>query len=445
MHTLEQLRSGALDGTHVVRLRGGLETFPEELFRLADTLEVLDLSGNRLSSLPPDLPRLHKLRILFCSDNPFTELPAVLGQCPALSMVGFKSCRITQVPAEALPPQLRWLILTDNYIEVLPDALGDCHRLQKLALAGNRLRALPESMERLQALELLRISANQLQALPQWLERLPRLAWLAYAGNPSCLPQEGQALHQQTLPVIDWAELQLGDVLGHGASGVIHQARWQRAAGGERQVALKLFKGAVTSDGLPASEMATWMQAGSHPQLISLLGKLGGHPEGSQGLVMPLIGRDFHALAGPPSLESCTRDVYPQGLRLSVDQMLQMAHGMASVTAHLHAQDILHGDLYAHNTLHDGQGRVLLGDFGAASLLPADAARAAALQRVEVRAWGYLLEELLQHAQGAADVREQAIAQALEALRDACLSLQPAQRPEMTEVVAVLRGLSGAA
>lgn len=35
-------------------------------------------------------------------------------------MIGFKANRIREVPARALPRQLRWLILTDNDIERRP-------------------------------------------------------------------------------------------------------------------------------------------------------------------------------------------------------------------------------------------------------------------------------------------------------------------------------------
>ena len=68
-------------------LRAGLKEFPREIFDMADTLEILDISGNQFTSLPEDFDRLHKLRVLFCSDNPFTELPQVLGRCASLSMV----------------------------------------------------------------------------------------------------------------------------------------------------------------------------------------------------------------------------------------------------------------------------------------------------------------------------------------------------------------------
>jgi Leucine-rich repeat (LRR) protein len=99
--TLDQLRAGQLAGTRRLKLTCGLTEFPREIFDLADTLEVLDLSGNALTSLPDDLPRLGQLRILFGSDNPFTELPEVLGQCSQLSMVGFKANRIRRVSGKA--------------------------------------------------------------------------------------------------------------------------------------------------------------------------------------------------------------------------------------------------------------------------------------------------------------------------------------------------------
>ena len=79
MHTLEQLRRGELAGARRLDLSAGLTELPDEILSLADSLEVLNLSGNRLRHLPDWLPRLGKLRILFCSDNPFEKVPVVLG------------------------------------------------------------------------------------------------------------------------------------------------------------------------------------------------------------------------------------------------------------------------------------------------------------------------------------------------------------------------------
>ncbi|HRH75133.1 MAG TPA: leucine-rich repeat-containing protein kinase family protein, partial [Zoogloea sp.] len=396
-----------------------------------DTLEVLDLSGNQLSTLPDDLPRLHRLRILFCSGNLFQVLPEVLGRCPQLEMVGFKSCRIERVPAEALPPRLRWLILTDNRVEALPAAIGRCCRLQKLMLAGNRLRQLPPEMAACTRLELLRVAANQLTGLPSWLLRLPRLAWLAYAGNPFCAAVEQARQVADLTDPVPWHALSVQQVLGEGASGVIHQAAWQDGAYC-RDVAVKLFKGAVTSDGLPLNEMAVCLGAGDHPNLIPVLGRIAGHPAEGHGLVMALIDTGFRSLAGPPSFESCTRDVYAPETLFGPGVALRIARGMASVARHLHARGINHGDLYAHNILHCGEGRAVLGDFGAASFHPpGDPGAAEALQRIEVRAFGCLLEELVERS---ADKPDGGPRTALASLQVRCVDPDPGARPLFAEL-----------
>jgi len=431
LNTLQQLRNGELAGARRLQLNCGLMEFPREIFALADSLEILDLSGNALTTLPDDLPRLHKLRVIFCSNNPFTELPAVLGQCPQLDMVGFKSCRIESVPAAALPAKLRWLILTDNAVAELPPEIGRCTRLQKLMLAGNRLTALPGELAECRNLELLRIAANRLTQLPDWLFSLPRLSWLAYAGNPFC-----ENLPAVAVDRVDWAKLTLGEKLGEGASGVIHRAEWQ-AGETTQPVAVKLFKGALTSDGLPQSEMHACLTAGEHPNLIPVLGQVADHPGNVDGLVMALIGHGFKNLAGPPSLESCTRDVYAADAAFGLDAALRLALGIAAAAAHLHAQGITHGDLYAHNILHLADGTALLGDFGAASPVDrGDAAQALALERIEVRAFGCLLEELLVRCRLPVDAEK--TAKMLADLQRRCLDAIPEQRPLFAEVAACL-------
>ncbi|MCR3965225.1 leucine-rich repeat-containing serine/threonine-protein kinase [Aeromonas veronii] len=444
MHTLEQLRAGELCGARHLKLCENLTEFPSEILSLKETLEVLDLTGNQLSTLPDELAGFGKLRIIFCSENRFTELPEVLGRCPALTMVGFKANQIVTISAKALPAGLRWLILTDNAIEQLPDELGQCDALQKLMLAGNRLRELPASLANCRRLELLRIAANRIERFPEWLLSLPRLSWLAYSGNPFSEGEEARAIDDAHVTPIAWETLALGELLGQGASGVIHRATLvanpadavtqasDRADAS--QVAVKLFKGAVTSDGLPRCEMAASLAAGTHSNLIKVIGKVADHPSGIPALVMELIDPAFANLAGPPSLDSCTRDVYPEELHLSVPDALAMAHGIASVAGHLHRAGIMHGDLYGHNILFargfDAPARALLGDFGAASLYErSDRERAVGLERLEVRAFGCLLEELLAHC----DTQDSPL-DGLHQLKAACLSELPADRPDFAYI-----------
>ena len=402
LQTLADLRAGRLAGATHLDLRGcDLDELPREVFALADTLQMLDLSGNRLRTLPDDLPRLRALRILFCSNNPFETLPAVLGDCARLDIVGFKANAIAHVPAEAIPAGLRWLILSDNRIPALPETLGDCHRLQKLALAGNRLSALPRGLARCERLELLRLSANRFgsweDALPEGLLALPNLTWLAYAGNQFNAAQEARALEATPIAHIPWNELEMGELLGQGASGHIHGARWRPAAGGERAVAVKVFRGEVTSDGLPRSEMAACIAADVHAHVIEVMGRIDGHPQGAQGLVLGLIPPRYRSLAAPPSFATCSRDVYASGARFTPAQARAIARTTGDALAHLHARGLVHGDFYAHNILVDDQAHALLGDFGAASFLPeGDAARREALVRIDRRALAILEDELAQ-------------------------------------------------
>lgn len=403
--TLARLQAGGLRGATRLDLRGlGLAELPPQVPALADTLEVLDVSGNALCTLPDQLAACRRLHTVFASGNRLTSLPAVLGRLPLLDTLGLKANRIAEVPPEGLSPSLRWLILTDNRIPSLPDTLTECTRLQKLMLAGNRLQRLPSALHRLQRLELVRLAANAFEriedALPEALLDLPRLAWLAHAGNPFQAAREGLTASTAG-QTIRWGDLQVGARLGEGASGHIHAARWHAPDGWHRDVAVKLFKGAVTSDGLPRSEMAATLAAGRHAGLVGVHGVINDHPAGTPGLVLPLLGPGWLPLAGPPSMVSCTRDVYPETLRLTANEALAITRSAASALDHLHGCGLTHGDLYAHNLLVDGRGGALLSDFGAASLLPADdPARTAALCAIDRRALQVLSEELALRSDG---------------------------------------------
>ncbi|MBR9728036.1 protein kinase [Shewanella intestini] len=413
MHTLAQLTSGELTHTGLKRLQIAeqLTQFPLEILQLASTLEVLDLSNNRLSSLPDEFAQLTELKILFLSFNCFSEIPAIIAQCPKLEMIGFKANQITYAAENCFPLATRWLILTDNKLTQLPDSIGDLSRLKKFALAGNQLTTLPSSMQQCQELELLRVSANQLDVIPQWLLSMPKLAWLAFSGNPAT---DRQQTHNNFCHA-KLEELQLGDHLGQGASGVIYQATWRQpsvnnaqhqhketaaakdklTAMTDKEVAVKMFRGAVTSDGYPSDELHCCLSAGHHPNLIKVLAQV--TQPGQLGLVMELIPAHFYNLGLPPSLITCTRDTFSTDMDISMAHIIKVMTSMANALNHLHHNQVSHGDIYAHNTMIDTQANMLFGDFGAASdLTTLTPTQAQLMQAIEVRAWGNMLEDLLQ-------------------------------------------------
>lgn len=391
MHTLSQLNAGELVGIKRLSLSENIREFPVAILSLADSLEVLDLSNNQLSTLPDEITQLHKLKIIFASNNCFTTLPEALGQCENLEMIGFKSNQIKEVSEKALPEKLRWLILTDNHLQTLPSSLGDCPRLQKLALAGNRLTSLPSTLYKLKNLELLRISANQLTECPEQLLDLPKLAWFAFAGNPFCQSD----IHIKSVPSIASSSYNLQNVLGQGASGVIYQAQWRDLQNQfPENIAVKVFKGEVTSDGYPQDELQACLKVGNHPNLVQSLAQV--EAPDKLSLIMDLIPAHYKNLGLPPSLQSCTRDTFNEGVSLTVQQITKIVKQAQDVFEHLHKNQVCHGDFYAHNTLVDEHSNIIFGDFGAATMYHMlTTEQQEKVKQIEYRALQHFIDDLL--------------------------------------------------
>ena len=198
-------------------------------------------------------------------------------------------------------------------------------------LAGNRLNSLPDEMRRCRQLELLRLSSNRLTSLPDWLFDLPNLSWLALSGNPLSIHNNDLASSSRSEEVkvfgttVSFLDLTLHGIVGEGASGVVHKATVKGSAALQLSdgssidptsvLAVKLFKGAMTSDGSPENELEAMSRIGKHPNFIEVIGRLSDLPEGRQeklGAVLPFVSQeDYHILGAPPSFETVTRDTFP--------------------------------------------------------------------------------------------------------------------------------------
>ncbi|KAK8054058.1 Ras guanine nucleotide exchange factor L [Apiospora saccharicola] len=394
-----------------------LTSFPTEILQHAASLVQLDLSGTGLSSLPDEFSQLTSLKVLFLSSCRFSVFPAVLSQCPALEMVAFRGNGMRSVPEDALPPRLRWLILTGNEIETLPRSIGKCERLQKCMLSGNMLAGLPEEMNNCTKLGLLRLSANRIQELPGWLYEMPELAFLSIAGNPCTgahlagteaphVVEKGDKEEEEGLLKIPWSSLSVHSVLGEGASGIISKGTFTLPNGTAQDAAVKIFKGSVTSDGTPLDEMRACMRAACHPNLIDTQGKIIDHPDGPD----------------------------KNGLGIAI------LHGITSAARHLHAKGVAHGDMYAHNILYDEAGHAILGDLGAASIYTAAAAERRAHERLEVLALAHLMEDVWTLAKPGLSfsTAELSTAVLLERLHKRCAVKEVSSRPGLDDIVSEL-------
>ena len=417
MQTLADLNSGELKGIKQLKLSEGLTDFPEAVFTLSETLEILDLSHNKLSELP-DLSRLKKLKIAFFSFNLFTEVPSAFKKCENLYMLGLKGNQLELFEEDILPLSITWLILTDNALTALPKSIGKLIGLRKFPLAGNRLTTLPDEMAACKNLELIRLSANRFESLPSWLLKLPKLSWLAFSGNPCAISPK----HDHT--EIAYESLEMYELLGEGASGEIYRGHHTQT---QKEVAVKIFKGAVTSDGYAEDEVNAYMSTGDHPHLISVHARLKG--EKPLGLVLELIPSHYENLGLAPTFETCTRDTFAKGTHFSLQEVYSVLRAIASAAEHLHSKGLMHGDLYAHNILINREDEhCYFGDFGAATFYDKSESR---FEKLEVSAFGCLIEDLLAHC----SEREDEGFAYLERLSHACRQEQVEKRPRFKEMV----------
>jgi serine/threonine protein kinase len=113
--------------------------------------------------------------------------------------------------------------------------------------------------------------------------------------------------------------------------------------------------------------------------------------------------KGYTALAGPPSFDTCSRDVYDTE---NAEDMLSstfcwiIVTSMLRVLAKLHKLGICHGDFYAHNILvkpssHD----VKLSDFGAAFFYDRtnEGSYGHHVEHIELRSYTVLVHELYEN------------------------------------------------
>jgi len=281
-------------------------------------------------------------------------------------------------------------------------------------------------------IELLRISANRFEEIPEWLFSMPNLSWLALGGNP-CTPSISAA---KSLLGFEWEDIEIKEKLGEGASGIISKAIFIPQ---NKEIAIKIFKGEVTSDGWPLDEMEACVAAGNHPNLVNSIGKIETHPEGKMGLVFELIPSDYLNLGLPPNFDTCTRDVFNPGTTFSLQESIKIAFGVANAAQHLHTKNVTHADLYAHNVLYH-KSHALFGDFGAAYSYQNLLKHADGIEKIEIRAWGCLLEDLLQRTEWSESQKE--TIRLLNELKWECLQENVTERPLFASICKRLNNLS---
>ncbi len=164
---------------------------PPEIGKLIN-LRKLILYSNALRMLPPEIATLQKLEILDLYDNHLRDLPLALASLQTLTRLDVGKNRLRNLPAPVTAlVKLEKLYLYSNRIKKLSPDIANLKNLKELRLGGglrfwwngNHLRHLPESIGELQQLEELHLPDNGLRHLPTSFARLRRLRYLELLGN----------------------------------------------------------------------------------------------------------------------------------------------------------------------------------------------------------------------------------------------------------------------
>eukprot|EP00824_Muranothrix_gubernata_P017515 TRINITY_DN35844_c0_g1_i1.p1 TRINITY_DN35844_c0_g1~~TRINITY_DN35844_c0_g1_i1.p1 ORF type:complete len:437 (+),score=75.48 TRINITY_DN35844_c0_g1_i1:60-1370(+) len=203
-------------------------------------LQRLDLSHNRISSLPPSFFDLTSLRELNLEGNKLTSIHHAIAHLTDLSSLNLAQNRIESLPETfcsltnltklnlrghaltTLPPgfgqlqQLRSLNLEAFYhssLATLPHELEQITTLRKLDLSWNQYLSLTPVLSRLTSLENLRLNTMHLTTLPRDVMELPNLTHLnAYINEIDEIPHEITAL--TTLQHLDLSHNKIRKVPG---------------------------------------------------------------------------------------------------------------------------------------------------------------------------------------------------------------------------------------
>ncbi|CAK8693282.1 leucine-rich repeat-containing protein 57-like [Clavelina lepadiformis] len=166
-----------------------LAQFPAELLRLAKNLRMLDVSNNKIPSLPESIGNFSILKSLNLNHNRLQVLCPGLSKLKKLETLTISNNRLVQLPPDIHHcAALRTLVLSGNKLKTFPSQLSRLKHLDMLDLSQNSLSGLPENFQGLHVVEL-NLNRNQISVLPPSLAQCSRLKVLRFQEN--CVTLEG--------------------------------------------------------------------------------------------------------------------------------------------------------------------------------------------------------------------------------------------------------------
>lgn len=154
---------------HELYLQNNLiEDLPELLFSACDCMMILNVSSNKLVTLPiPDGHHVGILEKLYATNNFLTDrVLDTLSQLQNLKILHLAYNKMTTFPESCINnwPDLEELVLSGNKLQHLPDNLANMDQLKILRVHSNQLQSVPP-LARIGTLRVLDLAHNQLDKI----------------------------------------------------------------------------------------------------------------------------------------------------------------------------------------------------------------------------------------------------------------------------------------
>ncbi|XP_059176566.1 uncharacterized protein LOC131956160 [Physella acuta] len=130
-----------------------ISDLPPQLFTSMPNLKDLCVSNNRISSIPVEIGNCKQLSNLAIAENNLKDLPSTLHRCQDILRLDMEKNNFTELPSVVLKlKNLKRLYAQHLQLLSLPENIGDLDNLETLSLSGNCLTSLPDSMRKMQKL-----------------------------------------------------------------------------------------------------------------------------------------------------------------------------------------------------------------------------------------------------------------------------------------------------
>ncbi|XP_051872670.1 PH domain leucine-rich repeat-containing protein phosphatase 1-like isoform X2 [Pristis pectinata] len=217
--------------------RNRLDSLPEWVCEVKK-MEVLDISHNQLCELPARLFCSGSLRKLLAGHNQLRRFPERLERMP-VEVLDIQHNHLTELPSnlflkaeclrslnasanklEIIPPSclseeshsiLQELYLTNNYLtdKCVPLLTGHTH-LKVLHLAYNRLQSFPARMAKLEELEEIDLSGNKLKTIPTTIMNCRQMHTVVAHSN--CIEVFPEVMHLSEIKCVDLSCNELNEI-----------------------------------------------------------------------------------------------------------------------------------------------------------------------------------------------------------------------------------------